>query len=319
MMSGKPSRIVVHYSVPFTARFDCVHLPGILFALCLLFSSRLAAQEQTPSGYVAPRILWSYIAHAPQPEIWNGCSQPEQGSTEFSGSEDSVWIYFSFDTGSTGQKGVVEWWTPAGKLYIRYPFSMNLGTGCYRWVIDLRNQPAATKPGDWQVRILWDEIEIGRSHFTVNQSAPDYPPVQPPQSLTGTQRSILGRWKQVEPPPQGNAEPSQMVFLDNDKVLGKSSSNDPGKAEPFRFLAAGFIQLDFSVFGKTASKVYEVVLSGERLELICRAIDFHDGGNQRCLEKYVLSRVSKQILLTPDEQKAVDQLTLVQFANPPRL
>lgn len=128
----------------------------------------IAGCREASAGYSKPSLLWSNLVHAPQPADWNNCARPAADIKEFTPSDESVWLYYSFETGSNGRDGTVEWISPGGAVYMRDKFTIPApATGCYRWFVGIRGDPMSMTPGPWEVRIVYDGIEIGRRAFSI--------------------------------------------------------------------------------------------------------------------------------------------------------
>jgi hypothetical protein len=115
-----------------------------------------------------PSLLWSNLVHAPQPADWNNCERPASDIPEFNVHDESVWLYYSFETGSNGRDGAVEWISPGGTLYRRNEFAIPApATGCYRWFVAIHGDTTPMMSGLWEVRIVYDGNELGRRTFSI--------------------------------------------------------------------------------------------------------------------------------------------------------
>jgi hypothetical protein len=158
------------------------------------FDSAAAAAIAKP---LKPLLLWSTLVHPPQPADWNDCGKPGTDSIDFTTSEESAWLYYSFDSGSTGNEGAVEWISPSGTVYSRQPFTTSApSTGCYRWFLSIRGFPPSAMPGSWEVRIVYNGLEIGRREFTIKP-----PGAHSANSNDGTPEG-LHSYRPVESDPQ---------------------------------------------------------------------------------------------------------------------
>ena len=97
----------------------------------------------------------------------DACSQTAS-QTDFSGSDATVVMGASV-VAPKRSKGRVEWLNPRGEISLVSPYTKRVdGPECIVKLLPVAGHPPATDPGDWRVRLLWQEAEAFTLKFSIS-------------------------------------------------------------------------------------------------------------------------------------------------------
>ena len=103
--------------------------------------------------------------------------------SNFLTSDPLVYILFDYDGATGGERGLVEWVNPAGERYSASTFTSDPGDWCYGYYISIAGWPPASLPGQWTVKVFFnDQLTITQTFLI---SAPT------PSPITITSSSLL--------------------------------------------------------------------------------------------------------------------------------
>ena len=100
------------------------------------------------------------------------CSTPVP-TTSFLTTDLQVRAWFTVDDALGGDLPLVEWWSPDGVKYSSSNFNRiaSDGSWCLATSLTISGQAAASKPGQWTSRVLWNGVEIYRIPFRIDKVA----------------------------------------------------------------------------------------------------------------------------------------------------
>ena len=144
-----------------SSRSVCLFSLGFLTALGGF--SQLSAQSSI-------QVSSAVTARLPIPG--NACTAPP-AETNFLTTDNQVWVVFSYTGGAAGDTGYLEWFDPNGKLYVTSTLQQTVsgGTHCYYYYIGIFGYTPATEPGNWRVRLRWNDTEVFSNPFTISTPA----------------------------------------------------------------------------------------------------------------------------------------------------
>ena len=102
-------------------------------------------------------ILENYLTASAIDEV-NRCNRPT-AVTRFASTTAKVWIWFDISNGVTGDRARTEWYTPDNTLYFQSGWSALPGPGswCFPDAMPLAGTAAASKTGQWTIRVYYNE------------------------------------------------------------------------------------------------------------------------------------------------------------------
>jgi hypothetical protein len=111
------------------------------------------------NGAVAPPLTVNTALTSDSTGIVNGvCSTPAT-VTSFTVNSPQVWLFFSVNGGNTGDVAQMTFYRPDGAVYTTLTSSplVTSGTACFSRSIDINGAAAASFPGNWTVRVFWNQ------------------------------------------------------------------------------------------------------------------------------------------------------------------
>jgi murein DD-endopeptidase MepM/ murein hydrolase activator NlpD len=128
---------------------------------------------------VAPALVMMPSAHAAQIGVQTmtniiptSCTTPPSVST-FQPSDPQATLYFVLNNCSSGDRVAANWYKPDSSLYTTYSWNPigNPGNYCFWDWISVANNPPASTPGNWTVRISVNGGLLSSLNFTIAGSA----------------------------------------------------------------------------------------------------------------------------------------------------
>jgi hypothetical protein len=128
-----------------------------------------AAAEQQPGSDAAGIQLTSvHVARVPPPGI-NNPRIIVDNETDFLTTDLAAWYLVIYNGGHKGDKIRVEWRNPMGALAQQNDHTqINDGLMRLSWRLLISGGPAAFAPGDWQVRLFWNDRGVGVTNFRIS-------------------------------------------------------------------------------------------------------------------------------------------------------
>ncbi len=102
----------------------------------------------------------------------DACTAPPT-ETNFLTTDNQVWVVFSYTGGAAGDMGYLEWFDPNGNLFVTETLSQDSagGTYCYYYYIGVFGYAPGKQPGNWRVRLRWNNTEVFSRPFTISSPA----------------------------------------------------------------------------------------------------------------------------------------------------
>jgi hypothetical protein len=143
---------------------------GFLLAL----ASNCAATPQEPgAGTVGIQLTSSRLARVPSPGT-NDPEVPIENETNFLTTDPMAWFLVTYTGGHKGDKIRVEWRTPQGVVAQQYDHTQLVeGTPVHlAWRLLIAGGPPSFSPGDWQVRLFWNDHSVNVTNFRISTPPP---------------------------------------------------------------------------------------------------------------------------------------------------
>jgi len=118
------------------------------------------------------------------------CSVPSP-ATAFLTTDQTAFLWFNVTGANAGDVPSVNWYLPSGPVYqsANWDPVASAGNWCFWASIDIANNPPASSPGNWVVRVFWNGPSLFTQNFTI--LAPNSNPQtsdHEPQSVWGGRR-----------------------------------------------------------------------------------------------------------------------------------
>ncbi|MBC8164923.1 MAG: putative Ig domain-containing protein, partial [Bryobacteraceae bacterium] len=126
---------------------------------------RQEGQAVQAAGHHAIQVLSRQVTRAQAPG--RNCTEaiPEN---KFLTTDKEVYLRFTYSGGAAGDLAAVEWVNPKKSVYLAQPFN-NSGSGatCHAWFIGIAGSAAASQPGQWSVRLRWNDAILFEDSFEI--------------------------------------------------------------------------------------------------------------------------------------------------------
>ncbi len=100
----------------------------------------------------------------------NQCTAPDPASI-FLTTDQQVWTWFSVSNALPGDTAYAEWYEPSGSLYTTYrwgpPGITWTDNGCFWSSLGIANSAVAAKPGNWQVKVFYNNASLYSAAFSI--------------------------------------------------------------------------------------------------------------------------------------------------------
>jgi hypothetical protein len=142
------------------------------------------AAPQQPDQPVAIRLTSVHVARVAAP----GLIDPRvtvENETEFLTTDRAAWYLSTYTGGHTGDKIRIEWRNPLGALAQQNDHTQAAEGGPMRlaYKMLIAGAPAAFVPGDWQVRLFWNDQGVSVTNFKIS--------TPPDSTVTMVSRTVL--------------------------------------------------------------------------------------------------------------------------------
>lgn len=91
-----------------------------------------------------------------------GCAVPATPSSSFQRSDAQALVWFAIDSAAHGDRPAAEWVAPSGNTYLKLAWDPieSPGTWCLWAWLDIAGTDAASKSGDWTVKVTWNDSPV---------------------------------------------------------------------------------------------------------------------------------------------------------------
>jgi len=122
----------------------------------------LGIGEVSTGAHVTSRVLTKL------PSSPDACATPA-GTANFSTRDLSAWTAFSVEDAKPDDGGRIEWLNPFGEVSFSLSFRRKSDPRrCYEFNLPVAGTDAASTPGNWRVRLFWQEGEIMSLPFQID-------------------------------------------------------------------------------------------------------------------------------------------------------
>jgi uncharacterized protein (TIGR03437 family) len=99
-----------------------------------------------------------------------GCTNLPAVQNTFVTTNTAAWVVFTYSGGNDGDNFAVEFIEPSGTVYKTEKFTqtVNGGSHCYGYYIDIAGYAPASITGSWTVEVLWNSAKLDSVQFTIN-------------------------------------------------------------------------------------------------------------------------------------------------------
>jgi|GEM_PF-2331799 len=140
-------------------------------------------------------LAFTVTNHVTTGAVSGACNPPPTAKTSFATTDARV---FQFTSGFGAKVGDLVRWEfvqPNGSVYAQSPLTLDRsGDICFWTSIDIAGQPAASLPGNWQVRVFYNGTLIVTDNFTISApvACPTISGLNPTSAPVGSSVTITG-------------------------------------------------------------------------------------------------------------------------------
>ena len=205
---------------PTMLRFSLLRfsLRGFRYAAFIIFHCRPFCFLSTAASLAAQGVQITGAVTARQPIPNDYCTMPPS-EDRFLTTDSAVWVVLHYSGGQAGDKATVDWFDPTGTLYRTYSFTQSSSGGnyCYAYYISIYGYFPATSPGNWRVRLRWNDTEAFSKSFAISA-----PPASPLTLITDTTfpKATLGAPYSLNLQASGGTAPYRWSFTSGTPASG---------------------------------------------------------------------------------------------------
>jgi hypothetical protein len=144
----------------------------------------VAGPPQPTQAAIPIQSTSAHLVRTPPPGL-AGPRVPAEAETDFLTSDPAAFYLLTYTGGTKGDKLRLEWRNPAGALVQQNEHTQLADAAPPRllWKLLIAGGPASLAPGDWQVRLFWNDQGVAVTNFRIS--------VPPETAVNMVSRSLL--------------------------------------------------------------------------------------------------------------------------------
>lgn len=150
------------------------------------FDSKLSATDNSSMQFSVTEHLMTYLSYDEIKSQYSNCETPPNKTTFFD-TDYFATLWFSFQGAIEGDTLKAKWYAPDGTLYGEMCTTLLNTYGCLTGWIYIKEYTAASKLGNWQVKVYRDDSLVFTENFTIQEDTLSATPIP----TSSTQFSIM--------------------------------------------------------------------------------------------------------------------------------